>query len=95
MKKILLMTIVFMLSGCAAELAGRDCTNLGYVKGSKEFTECAERQLNARREREAEREKQEAAIAIEREKASAGLFGRIPVCNTISYGSNLYAKECK
>lgn len=94
MKNIFLLSIV-ILAGCASQLAVRDCENLGYVKGSQEFIECAERQLATRREAILEKRKQEAEIAIEREKASHGLFGRIPVCNTTSSGNGVYSQDCK
>lgn len=73
----------------------KDCENLGYVKGTPEFIQCAERQLAVSREATLEKRRQEAEIAIERERASHGLFGRTPVCNTSSYGSGIYSQEYK
>lgn len=93
--KILFLLSIAILAGCASQLAVRDCENLGYVKGTPEFIECAERQLAARREAILEKRRQEAEIAIEREKASHGLFGRTPVCDTTSYGNGVYSQDCK
>lgn len=94
MKKLLFCSIL-VLTGCASQLAARDCENLGYIKGSPEFIACAERQLASRHEAKLEKSRQEAQIAVEHEKASQGLFGRAPVCNTSSYGSGVYSQNCK
>ena len=94
--KILFLLSIVILSGCSySQRAARDCENLGYVKGTTEFTECSERQLAARREADLEFKKQKAAIAIEREKASHGLFGRTPICNTSSMGNGVYTQNCQ
>ena len=95
MMKILFLLSISILASCASQLAVRDCENLGYVKGTPEFIECAERQLSARREAILEKRRQEAEIAIEREKASHGIFGRTPVCDTTSYGNGAYSQHCK
>jgi hypothetical protein len=94
MKKILLFSIAF-LSSCSSQLAVRDCENLGYTKGTPEFTSCAERQLAERRKAISEMRKQETAVKIEREKASHGLFGRNSICNTTSNSDGYYHQECK
>lgn len=62
--------------GCAANRAASDCEALGFTSGTAEFQQCAERQLQARRERAAEYQRQQTQIRIECERASAGLFGR-------------------
>ncbi len=92
--KILFLLSITILAGCASQLAVRDCENLGYVKGTPDFTQCAERQLATRRSAILERRKQETEVAIEREKASHGLFGRTPTCNTISSGNGSYSQNC-
>ena len=95
MKNIFWLSIV-VLAGCSAsQLAVKDCENLGYVKGTPEFTQCAERQLATRRAAILEWDRQQAEIAVEREKASHGLFGRTPACNTTSYGRWRYSQKCK
>ncbi len=95
--KILLLVSITILAGCSLQsyLAVKDCENIGYVKGSPEFVQCAEHHLAVRREAIREKRQQEAEIAVEREKASHGLFGRTPICNTTSYGSGTYSQECK
>ena len=94
MKKLLMCFL--LISGCSSsQLAVRDCENLGYVKDTPQFTECAERQLAMRRQAISEKRKLETSVAIEREKASHGLFGRTPICDTSSSGSGVYSQTCK
>lgn len=76
MKSHFLLIVLLFLSGCASQFAARDCENLGYEKGTPEFTKCAERQLVTRREAILEERRQKTEIAIEKEKASHGIFGR-------------------
>ena len=100
MKLLFFLGLPLMLSSCASKLAVRDCENLGYVKGTPAFTECAERQLDARREQWEQREKnrQEHEVALERAKRSGGIFGQIPVCKKVykKDGENgEYIEECK
>ncbi|MHB1014990.1 MAG: hypothetical protein ACYC2W_06905 [Desulfurivibrionaceae bacterium] len=100
MKLLFLFGLPLMLSSCASKFAVRDCENLGYVKGTPAFTECAERQLAARREHweQWEKNRQEQGVALERAKHSGGIFGQTPVCKKIykKDGENgEYIEECK
>jgi len=84
------------ISACSAShLAAKDCENLGYKTGTAEFSSCAEKQLAARRAAQAEKQRQATQIAIEKEKASHGIFGRTPTCDTVTYGNGMSSQTCK
>jgi hypothetical protein len=67
----------FLLAGCAAKRAAADCETMGYTPGTDAFTQCAERQVAARREAFRQMQERQKEIAIECERAShSGIFGR-------------------
>ena len=77
MKYLLIISASMVaLAGCAAQRAASDCEAMGYTRGTPEFSQCAERQVAARRERLMEMRGQDAAISIQCEKSSQGIFGR-------------------
>lgn len=52
MKYLLIISASMVaLAGCAAQRAASDCEAMGYTRGTPEFSQCAERQVAARRER--------------------------------------------
>lgn len=77
MKYLLIVgAFVAVLTGCAAQRAANDCEAMGYARGTPEFSQCAERQVAARRERFMEMRRQETDISIQCEKSSQGILGR-------------------
>ncbi len=67
---------VLLLTGCAAQRAANDCDTMGYTRGTPEFSQCAERQVAARRERFLQMRAQDTAISLQCEKSSQGILGR-------------------
>ncbi|MDG0024955.1 hypothetical protein [Trinickia sp. Y13] len=77
MKHLLIVfACALVLAGCAAQRAANDCEVMGYARGTPEFSQCAERQVAARRARFMEMRGQDTAISIQCEKSSQGIFGR-------------------
>lgn len=77
MKSLLIVSaFVLALAGCAAQRAASDCEAMGYARGTPEFSQCAERQAAARRERFMEMRRQDTEISVQCEKSSQGIFGR-------------------
>ncbi|MHA6913911.1 hypothetical protein ACQUJO_12315 [Ralstonia pseudosolanacearum] len=77
MKSLLIVSALMLaLTGCAAQRAASDCEAMGYTRGTPEFSQCAERQVAARRERFMEMRRQDTEISIQCEKSSQGILGR-------------------
>ncbi|MBF6650706.1 hypothetical protein [Methylobacter sp. BlB1] len=70
---LLLCTV---LTGCAAKRAAADCETMGFIPGSVEFAQCAERLMSARRANAMEYQRLQTEIAVQCEKSSHGIFGR-------------------
>ncbi len=92
MRNSIIIFVCLLLTACQASMAARDCEEIGYQRGTPDFTSCAEKQLVGRKENIREHFKQQAKIQTS--KSASGIFGRTPICDTKKNADGSALQEC-